>query len=99
MAPLLADAAQTTYDVPKVDVVFQDVAQRDQVGIFLKNLSYLKKGGFGLLAVKARSIDVTKKPKRVFNEVREILEKNVTVVDYRDLTPYEKDHALFVVKI
>jgi len=83
----------------KVDVIFQDVSQRNQVEIFLKNCNvFLKKGGFGLLALKARSIDVTKKPKDLFNQVREELEKTITVADYRVLEPFEKDHALFVCK-
>jgi fibrillarin-like pre-rRNA processing protein len=59
---------------------------------------YLKQGGFGLLALKARSVDVTKKPKQLFKQVRAELEKVYTVVDYRELDPFEKDHAFFVVK-
>ncbi len=85
--------------IPEVDVIFQDVAQRDQAGIFLKNIKYcLKMGGFGLLAVKARSIDVKKRPKDVFAEVKAQLEKTVTIVDSRTLEPFEKDHYLFMVK-
>jgi fibrillarin-like pre-rRNA processing protein len=102
MAPIFADAKNPEEykdKIPEVDVVFQDVAQRDQVGIFLKNCAAcLKKGGFGILAVKARSIDVTKRPKDVFREVREVLEKNVVIVDSRSLDPFEKDHYLFVIK-
>jgi len=102
IAPILEDAnhpERYNDSVSEVDVVFQDVAQRNQVSIFLKNCNmFLKKGGFGLLAVKARSVDVTKKPKSVFNEVRSQLEKEMTVVDYRELEPFEKDHCLFVVK-
>ena len=85
--------------VPQVDVLYQDIAQRDQVGIFMKNYDrFLKKGGFGLLAIKARSIDVTKKPKQIFKQVMDELNQKTTVVDYRVLDPYEKDHAFFVVK-
>ena len=103
MAPIMADANHPeNYKeliTKEVDIVFQDIAQRDQVGIFLKNCdAYLKKSGFGLLAIKARSIDVSKNPKEIFTKVRAQLEKNVTVVDYRELAPYEKDHALFVCK-
>ena len=102
IAPILEDAnhPERYKDyVSEVDVVFQDVSQRNQVSIFLKNYNaFLKKGGFGLLALKARSIDVTKKPKQVFNEVMKELEANTTVVDYRVLEPYEKDHCLFICK-
>ena len=59
---------------------------------------FLKKNGFGLLALKARSIDVTKRPKEIFKQVRQALEKELMIVDYRELEPYEKDHAMFVCK-
>lgn len=102
MAPLLGDASQPQeYGdlVPKVDVVYQDLAQRDQIGIFTKNCErFLADGGFGLLVVKARSIDVTRKPKDIFKETHAELEKRFTVVDKRQLQPFEKDHAMFVVK-
>lgn len=102
IAPLLDDASHPeNYKnvVGEVDVIFQDIAQSNQTQIFLKNCDmYLKEGGFGLLAVKSRSVDVTKKPKDVYKQVRSDLEKVLTVVDYRELDPFEKDHALFVVK-
>ncbi len=104
MAPLLEDAnhPERYKDVvPLVDVVFQDVAQRDQLNLFLKNCgAYLKKDGFGLLALKARSVDVTRKPKEIFREVKNFFDnqQDFVVVDYRELDPFEKDHAFFVVK-
>ncbi len=101
MVPIIADANKPEdYEdlIPEVDVIFMDIAQRDQVGIFLKNFKFLKKGGFALLALKARSVDVTKKPKHVFKMAREKLEKHTSIVDYRELDPYEKDHCFFVCK-
>lgn len=102
MAPFLDDATQPeNYKdlIPEVDVVFQDIAQREQVKIFIENCKlFLKQGGFGLFALKARSVDVTKKPKDIFKQVRAVLEKELIVVDYRELDPFEKDHAFFVVK-
>ena len=50
------------------------------------------------MAVKARSIDVTRKPRQIFNEVKEQLETEMTIIDYRTLEPYQKDHAMFIVK-
>jgi fibrillarin-like pre-rRNA processing protein len=102
IAPLLEDAFHPLRYLDKlclVDVVFQDIAQRNQVEIFLRNIDlYLKKDGFGLLCVKARSIDVTKKPKIIFKEIKSILDDKVIIVDYKELDPYEKDHCLFVIK-
>jgi fibrillarin-like pre-rRNA processing protein len=104
MAPILADANHPEeykeLISPQVDVVFQDIAQRNQVEIFLKNCdAFLKKGGFGLLALKARSVDVSKRPREIFRDVRMQLDKSImVVVDYRDLEPFERDHAMFVCK-
>ena len=82
-----------------VDFLFQDIAQKNQAEIFLKNVDlFLKKGGYCLLAVKARSVDVAKKPGQVFNEVKRFLRDKVEIVDYRELGPFEKDHAFFVCK-
>jgi len=78
-----------------VDIVYQDISQRNQSDIFIKNINrYLKKDGFGLIMVKARSVDVSLKPKKVYENVCEELEKNdLKVIDVVDLSPFEKDHA------
>lgn len=102
IAPIMADAFQIDtfkHLVPKVDLIVQDVAQRNQAEIFMKNVEkFLKKGGFGLLVVKARSIDVSKQPKKIFKQVRKQLEEKYTIVDYRSLEPFEKDHVMIVIK-
>ena len=102
IAPILESANHISKLMERmsiVDAVYQDLAQKNQVDIFLKNISlFLKKDGYALLAVKARSIDVARNPKQIFNEVRRQLENEVTIVDYRTLEPYQKDHAMFVVK-
>ena len=102
ICPIMADANQpdkyATRVLP-VDIVFQDVAQKNQPEIFLKNCKrFLKKGGFGILAVKSRSIDITKRPKQVYQQVRRKLEKEIKIVDYKVLDPFEKDHCIFVIK-
>ncbi|HLC62207.1 MAG TPA: fibrillarin-like rRNA/tRNA 2'-O-methyltransferase [Candidatus Nanoarchaeia archaeon] len=102
IVPILADSNKT--DLLKeractVDVLYQDVAQKNQVEIFLKNADlFLKDGGYALLAVKARSMDVTKNPKQIFRDVKERLEKEMTIIDQRDLDPFQKDHAMFICK-
>lgn len=102
MAPILADAhfPESYKDrVPETDFVYQDIAQKDQVEIFLKNCRmFLKEKGFAILAVKARSMDVTKNPKQIFLEVKAKLEKEMAIVDSKDLSPYQMDHMMFVCK-
>jgi fibrillarin-like pre-rRNA processing protein len=99
--PILASANLPEHYsfVPPVDVVFQDIAQRDQLSIFKKNCKvFLKSDGVGLLVVKSRSINSTMKPKDVFKRVRGELIKEFLVVDERGLQPFEKDHMVFAVK-
>jgi fibrillarin-like pre-rRNA processing protein len=102
IAPILEDANLTqkiAKRICKVDIIYQDIAQRGQVEIFLKNVNmFLKKDGYCILAVKARSIDVTKQPKHIFKEVREELDKHLTVIDSKLLEPFQKDHCLFICK-
>ena len=102
IVPILADSNKTNLlkeRMSAVDVLYQDVAQKHQVEIFLKNSDlFLKKSGYALLALKARSIDVTKQPKLIFKEVKERLEKSMTIVDYRELQPFQKDHCMFICK-
>ena len=102
IAPILADANHIKELVERgslADVIYQDIAQKNQVDIFLKNIkSFLKKDGYGLIALKARSIDVTKQPKQIFKEVMERLEIELIIADYRTLEPYQKDHAFFICK-
>jgi len=104
IAPVLADAARpATFcgSVSQADWLYQDIAQRDQAEIFLRNCDwFLKKDGFALLCVKARSIDISKRPREIFQQTRKMLEDSrmVEVVEYRELDPFQKDHCIFICK-
>ncbi len=101
IAPILADASkpETYYkNISNVDVIYQDIAQREQADIFLGNFKFLKNNGTAILCVKARSVDIAKKPKQIFKEMRERLEKETKIIDYKELGPFEKDHAIFICK-
>ncbi len=99
MIPLLADATRPVDYcslLEKVDVVYQDIAQANQTEILLKNIrAYLKDGGYFILAIKARSIDMTAKPPEVFRrEIKKLEEAGLKVIQKLRLEPYEKDHLL-----
>jgi len=100
--PILGDAGKPeAYErlVGPVEALYQDVAQRDQVEIFARNLRFLKPGGFGLLMVKARSADVTAKPRDVYARVRrELAAAGLSLVQATELDPLEKDHAAMLVE-
>jgi fibrillarin-like pre-rRNA processing protein len=100
--PLFNDANKPgDYEfIEKADIIFQDVAQRTQVEIFTKNCrAWLKKKGIGLLVIKARSINVTRKPSQVFKQVENELRKNFIILDHKRLEPFEKDHKIYVLKM
>ncbi len=103
MIPLLTDAARVeSYCslVEQVDVIYQDIAQPEQTDILLANVrAFLRDGGHAILALKARSIDVTKKPIDIFRDEMEKLEQELKVVDVKILEPYDKDHAMFLLRL
>jgi len=102
MMPILADANKPeSYQaaIGRADIVYQDIAQRNQAGILLKNLGLVRERGYAFLMVKARSVDVTKRPKRVYDAVEDELSRSgVNVLQRVNLDPYEKDHAVLIAR-
>jgi fibrillarin-like pre-rRNA processing protein len=99
--PLLEDASQPERYAPflePVDLVYQDVAQRNQAEIASRNAArYLKPGGTLVLMIKARSVDVTADPKDVLKAEIERLE-GVDLISVTDLRPYHQDHWAVVAR-
>ena len=82
-----------------VDVVYQDISQRNQVDIFLRNLEHFRNIRTGVLMIKARSIDVTKKPAEIFKDGRRrMISAGLEVIETVNLAPYVKDHCAMIVK-
>ena len=103
IAPILGDATKPKGYlnlVEKVDLVYCDVAQPNQSELFMKNMNlFLKDEGVGLITIKARSIDVIQKPKKIFKEEeRKLKEKGFKIIEKVKLEPYEKDHIAFLVE-
>ncbi len=102
IAPILADANKPQDYEDKmcmVDFVFQDIAQKNQADIFLKNCElFLKDEGLAMIAVKSRSIDITKKPRQIYKEVENKLKQSMEILDFKTLDPFEKDHCIFLCK-
>jgi len=102
--PILADARKPEdYEgqvLEKVDLVYEDVADPDQIEIMIRNSQkFLKPDGFAMIAIKSQSIDVTKNPKEVYAECLKELEKHFETVDKIELDPYEKFHLFVVMKL
>ena len=93
--PLLADARspeEYAHVVEPVDVVVQDVATRGQAAVATTNARFLREDGRLLMAVKARSEDVTRDPEAVFDDALAELRGTYEILDTERLTPYHDDH-------
>ena len=95
IVPILADAARPeeyAFLVEPVDLVYQDVAQRNQAEIASRNCErYLKFGGDLILMLKTRSVDVTAIPEAVLQaEMKNLQGLNLCRV--MDLLPFHQDH-------
>ena len=99
MIPILGDATRPNeYSVftGSVDIVYQDVAQKRQADIICDNMDAFD-ARFGMVAVKARSEDVTSSPEKVFEATEaRIRERGFRILDARSLEPYEKAHEMIV---
>ncbi len=100
MVPILGDATKPgeyRFAVERVDVVYQDIAQKNQAGILMKNMREFD-ARTGMLALKARCEDVTREPGSIFSETASLISKEgLEVLDLVDLEPFEKDHAMIAV--
>jgi len=99
--PILADARKPEQYawIEPVDLVYEDVASDEQAEIIIRNSEkFLCNEGFAIMAIKSRSINVVKKPEKVYREVLEKLEKHFRIIEKFELEPYEKDHMFVVMR-
>jgi len=101
MVPLLGDATipdSFAFAVDSIDIVYQDVAQKRQHEILANNMERFSANA-GMIAVKSRSEDVTAAPDVIFKQTcNELRSKGLRILDMRLLDPFEKDHAMIVVR-
>ena len=98
--PIVSDAQQTQNysEIIKeatkgngVEALFQDISQRNQAEIFVRNAQFLKHGGLGAITIKTKNISQSEKKEK-------ILEKEFEILQVVDLEPYEKEHYLILCK-
>ena len=93
--PLLKDARTPemyAHVVERVDAIVQDVATREQARVAVENRQFLGDEGRLVLAIKARSEDVTRDPGAVFEDAIETLDAEYEILDTERLEPYHDDH-------
>ena len=101
MSPILADARfpeRFSVLVEKVDEIYCDIAQPEQAKILADNADiFLKSNGWIMLAVKARSINVTKEPSEIYKqEVGTLKNRGFEIHEVVHLEPFDKDHVMIV---
>jgi len=84
--------------VEPVDLIYQDVAQRNQAEIASSNcLRYLKSGGDLVLMLKTRSVDVNASPQSVLSLEEKKLQ-GLDLYGILDLLPFHQDHWAMLAK-
>jgi fibrillarin-like pre-rRNA processing protein len=96
--PILADAQlpeRYAADAGPVDLLYQDVAQRNQSAIFADNAAAcLRSGGVGLLMLKVRSVTQRQGTSAIVAETRRLLaDRGFALQDSVDLAPFARDHV------
>ncbi len=102
LLPLLADAQlpeRYLADVGEVDLVYQDVAQRNQAAIFIENArATLRPAGRGVLMLKVRSITQRRPAAAIVREARAELGRGGCTVDHEvPLAPFSREHVALLV--
>lgn len=99
--PLLTDAQlpeRYQADVGLVDLLYQDVAQRNQAAIFVENArACLAPGKTGVLMLKVRSVTQQRSTAAIVREARsELGRAGLDVRSETSLAPFSRDHVAFV---
>jgi len=102
LVPILADAQlpeRYQADVRAVELLYQDIAQRNQAGIFVENArACLSPRGRGILMLKVRSVTQQRPTATVVREARSALSAARLAVAYETaLTPFSREHAALAV--
>jgi len=101
MIPILGDAInpeEYEFAIGLLDMVYADIAQKRQADIIADNMD-LFNADIGMVAIKARSEDVTSEPAEIYKAAEKRLkERGFKVLDSKDLEPYENAHRMIVFK-
>jgi fibrillarin-like pre-rRNA processing protein len=102
--PILADAnfpeLYAKFIFEEIDIIYVDIAQPNLTDIAILNCKkYLKDGGILLLAIKAKSIDVTRPIQDIFQEqLEKISTTGFEVLEKINISPYSKDHLMIIAR-
>jgi len=100
LIPILADARHPdSYRnmVTEVDMIYQDVAQREQAERMMRNADlFIKKGGCLVLIIKTKSIDSVKNTDEVSHNEITKLGGLFKVMGKLNLNPFDSEHVAII---
>jgi rRNA 2'-O-methyltransferase fibrillarin len=105
IVPIIEDARHPTKYAPfvagPIDVVYQDIAQPHQARILIDNIRvFCGFGAWGLIAIKARSIDSAAPIDEIYSsEIATLDDQGLEVIENVNLEPLEKDHRFLVCRV
>jgi len=102
MCPLFFDASfpeKYKQNVSGVNVIYQDIAQRNQVDILIRNAElFLKKGDYAFLCLKLKAIDSVASEDVVLKQAVKKLSSCFDIVKVVDISSTHKGHRFVVLK-
>ena len=100
--PILANANNPEeyqeYIEEKVDVIYQDISQKNQTEILIKNAEkYLKPEGYLIYAIKTLNINSVGNPEQIVKqEVAKLKNSNFKIIAKISLEPFHKGHFMII---
>ena len=79
----------------KPDILYQDIAQSDQVEIFIRNFKFFSPA-CGYLMIKSHSI--SGKGKNIFDEIENTLRKEFNLLEIIDINKWAKGHKAYYIE-
>jgi len=101
LIPLLCDCnkPETYQEIlgkDRFDLIIQDIAQKNQVEILIKNSElFLKEKGYVILSLKLSAL-TQKKNSNIKEDQLELFRKHFNLIDQKKLDPFEKKHMLLL---
>ena len=77
------------------DILYQDIAQNDQVEIFVRNYRFFNPI-CGYLMIKSRSI--SRNDKNVFDKIENTLKKEFNIIEIIDIKKWAKGHRAYYIE-
>lgn len=94
--PILEDAnypEKYNFFLDRIDIVYQDISQRNQVQIFNENANACKDASNAILILKTRAISSRMSEKQILNETLENI-RGFRIREVINLKPFHKSHYL-----